>query len=201
MARTDPKTGEKINKMRKSYENHIKGLQIAGKPKAVKMENVFTQLTEMPEDVYQAQKVSGREFEIALDPKRKEIVPQFDALLNAALGGMGPGTLPTSDATRYKAYIATDDSAKPKPAADGPGHRGTPAPSTSAPYNTGVPSRASRPERSNAKRSYTDGSFQGYGEGFADDSGADDGHGGVKRRKLGFSERTPHSVEVGGPRR
>ena len=34
MARRDPKTGEKINKLRKSYENKVKALELEGRNKA-----------------------------------------------------------------------------------------------------------------------------------------------------------------------
>ncbi|KAL9033478.1 MAG: hypothetical protein Q9214_007498, partial [Letrouitia sp. 1 TL-2023] len=36
VARTDPVTGEKINKMRKSYEGKVKALGLAGRNRAVK---------------------------------------------------------------------------------------------------------------------------------------------------------------------
>ena len=65
--------------------------------------------------------------------------------------------------------------------------------------------RLSRPERSGSKRSYEDGSFQGYGEGIdpdypQDSAPGEDGGSMSKKRKLGF-EGASRSVEVGGVRR
>lgn len=207
VARTDPNTGEKINKLRKSYENHIKVLQIAGKPKAVKMDGALTGPLAMPEEIYVQERVSGKEFDTAINLEQGGLTSDFDSLLNKAFAGMAPGPLPSGDAQRFRAYLGTDEASKSKAGADGAASRGT-QPSSSAPTPAAAAggSRASRPERAGAKRSYTDVSFQGYGEGFADDgyadsTGEDDGQGGIaKKRRLGF-ERTSHSVEVGGVRR
>ncbi|KAF2661344.1 Rox3-domain-containing protein [Lophiostoma macrostomum CBS 122681] len=205
VARTDPVTGEKINKLRKSYENHIKALQIAGKPKAVKMEGVLTNPLSFPDEEYQVQRVIGKEMKTAFDAEAGGITAQFDSLMNSALAGMAPGPLPTADSARYRAYLGTDEATKPKPNTEGAPPRTVPPSVAATPNHAALGSRASRPERTGSKRSYTDVSFQGYGEGFADDvadstGGEDDGQGGHKRRRLGF-ERTSHQVEVGGVRR
>ncbi|KAH8731159.1 Rox3 mediator complex subunit-domain-containing protein [Phaeosphaeriaceae sp. PMI808] len=207
VARTDPVTGEKINKLRKSYEGHIKQMQIAGKPKAQKMEHVFSMPASAPPEEWHILKVQGKEMDKALNPEGTALDLGFAHLLDSAFGGMGPGPLPPSDTNRYRTYIGTDDVVKPKPQ-DGPPHR--PTPHTSAaptPGNSAVGRGATRPERSGSKRHYTDAAFQGYGEGYNDDFGADSTGGEdntqgnmAKRRKLQF-ERTSHSVEVGGARR
>ncbi|KAF2747291.1 Rox3-domain-containing protein [Sporormia fimetaria CBS 119925] len=204
MARTDPVTGEKINKLRKSYEGQIKSLQIAGKPKAVKMDGVFTNLLDMPDDFYHAQHEQGKGFDTALsDVDSKTVTPNFDALLDAAFAGIGPGSFSTTDSNRFRAYLGTDDTARPKPQMDGPSARHIPSSSAPTPAASGMASRPSRPERAGAKRNYTDLSFAGYGEGFTDDgyseAGEGDSQGLSKKRRLGF-ERTSHPVEVGGAR-
>lgn len=207
VARTDAKTGEKINKLRKSYEGHIKAMQIAGKPKAQKMEGVFSMPIVWPEGEWQAQKVHGKEMDKALNPTQTALDPGFGSLLDTAFAGMSSGGLPPADANRYRTYIGTDDVVKPKPQ-DGPPHRPSPHPSAAAtPGNSAVGRGVTRPERSGSKRHYTDAAFQGYGEGYNDDFGADSTGGEdnaqgnmAKRRKLQF-ERTSHSVEVGGARR
>lgn len=207
VARTDPITGEKINKLRKSYEGHIKQMQIAGKPKAVKMENVFSMPMSCPQDQWDAMKVQGKEMGKALTADLTALDPSFNGLLDNAFAGMAPGSLPTADATRYRTYIGTDDVVKPKPQ-DGPPHRATPLASAApTPGNTAGGRGAIRPERTGSKRHYTDAAFQGYGEGYGDDFAADSTGGednapgnAAKRRKLQF-ERTSHSVEVGGARR
>jgi hypothetical protein len=206
VARTDPVTGEKINKLRKSYEGHIKALQIAGKPKAVKMEGVLTNPLMWPDEEYQVQRVSGKEMKTAYNAETGGITKSFDDLLNSAFAGMAPGPLPSADSARYRAYLGTDEASKPKPNTEGAPPRTVPPTAAATPHHGALGSRASRPERSGSKRSYTDVSFQGYGEGFTDDvadstGGEDDSQGGLaKRRRLAF-ERTSHQVEVGGVRR
>ncbi len=205
VARNDPVTGEKINKLRKSYEGHIKHLQIAGKPKATKMDRVFLDTLYIPADDYHLLRVKGKEIEQALNPEKTALNPNFGHLLDGAFAGMAPGPLPNSETAKYRAYIGTDDNVKPKPQ-DGPVQRAIPFPSAaSTPGTTGTQRSPSRPERTGAKRHYTDAAFQGYGEGYVDEyadstGGEDNGQGNIKRRKLQF-ERTPHSVEVGGARR
>ncbi|KAF1830612.1 Rox3-domain-containing protein [Decorospora gaudefroyi] len=208
VARNDPVTGEKINKLRKSYEGHIKQMQIAGKPKATKMDGVFRNLLLIPEDNWKSEHVQNREPERkAITPDGDALDPDFSKLLEGAFAGIAPGPLPSADAAKYKAYLGTDDTVKPKPQ-DAPPQRTTPFTSSAPTPTNHVASRGlARPERSGSKRAYTDAAFQGYGEGFGDDyadsTGGEDTPGGNmanKRRKLQF-ERTPHSVEVGGARR
>ncbi|KAH7414268.1 Rox3 mediator complex subunit-domain-containing protein [Phaeosphaeria sp. MPI-PUGE-AT-0046c] len=207
VARTDAVTGEKINKLRKSYEGHIKAMQIAGKPKAQKMEGVFSMPVWMPDEEWKVLKVQGKEMDKALNPAQTALDPGFGGLLDSAFAGMTSGSLPNADANRYRTYIGTDDVVKPKPQ-DGPPHRPSPHPSAApTPGNSAVGRGVTRPERSGSKRHYTDAAFQGYGEGYNDDFGADSTGGEdnaqgnmAKRRKLQF-ERTSHSVEVGGARR
>lgn len=205
VARNDPVTGEKINKLRKSYEGHIKHLQIAGKPKATKMDRVFLDPLFVPADDWHVLRVQGKEIEKAMNTDQTALTPDFGKLLDSAFAAMAPGPLPNADAAKYRAYIGTDDSAKPKPQ-DGPVHRATPFPASApAPSNVTAHRGGSRPERIGAKRHYTDAAFQGYGEGYdeyAESTGGEDNSQGnlAKRRKLQF-ERTSHSVEVGGARR
>jgi hypothetical protein len=205
VARTDAVTGEKINKLRKSYEGHIKQMQIAGKPKAVKMDNIFKIPAEYPAEVWHDLHVRGKEIDQALNPEKTGLNSAFGGLLDSAFAGMAPGPLPNADAARYRTYIGTDDVVKPKPQ-DAPSHRPTPH-TSAAPTPGSLAGRGvARPERSGSKRQYTDAAFQGYGEGYNDEynaestGGEDNAQGGPKRRKMQF-ERPPHSVEVGGARR
>jgi hypothetical protein len=207
VARTDPVTGEKINKLRKSYEGHIKSMQIAGKPKAQKMEGVFSIPLSAPPEEWNLLMVQGKEAQKALNPAETALDAGFGNLLDSALSGMTSGQLPAADANRYRTYIGTDEVIKPK-AQDGPPHRLTPhASAAPTPGNSAMGRGVTRPERSGSKRHYTDASFPGYGEGYNDEFGADSTGGEdnaqgnmAKRRKLQF-ERPPHSVEVGGARR
>jgi hypothetical protein len=182
-------------------------MQIAGKPKAQKMEGVFSMPLGAPLEEWNLMKVHGKEIEKALNPAGTALDAGFGNLLDNAFAGMTSGQLPGADANRYRTYIGTEDVIKPK-AQDGPPHR--PSPHTSAaptPGNSAMGRGVSRPERSGSKRHYTDASFPGYGEGYNDEFGADSTGGEdnaqgnmAKRRKLQF-ERPPHSVEVGGARR
>lgn len=75
VARTDPITGEKINKMRKSYEGKLKALKLAGRNRAVKHELEINdagnpkegrllgllELATWPEEEWHNTKVMGRE--------------------------------------------------------------------------------------------------------------------------------------------
>lgn len=204
VARNDPVTGEKINKLRKSYEGHIKLMKIAGKPKATKMEGMMTGLMQFPDFEYDMQKVNGKEIQGALTPDKSALSSRFDSLLNGAFAGMAPGPLPPHEASKFKAYMATDETVKAK-GPDSMAERS--AATTPNPANSSAASRISRPERAGSKRQYNDSSFQGYGEGFTDDFGADSTGGEdnpqgnlAKKRRLAF-ERTSHQVEVGGVRR
>ena len=203
VARVDPVTGEKINKLRKSYEGHIKTLQIAGKPKAVKMDDVFSGPLSLPDEHWDATN-AGKEPWRKMNTDQTALEPDFSSLLDGAFAGMGPGPLPPSDASKYKAYIGTDDIIRTKPVADAAAHRGSPLPSSAPTPSSHTLLR--RPERSGSKRQYNEDSYQGYSEGYGDDfaadstGGEDNTRGNFKRRKTQF-ERTAHSVEVGGARR
>ncbi|KAF1968615.1 Rox3-domain-containing protein [Bimuria novae-zelandiae CBS 107.79] len=206
VARTDPSTGEKINKLRKSYEGHIKALQIAGKPKAVKMEGKFTNLVGWGDDDYYLSAVNGKEMHKATNGAGG-LSADFEDLVNGALGGMDKGPLPTAEANKYRSYLGTDETVKPKAPGEGAPPRGMPSAATTPnPQASSAASRLARPERTGSKRQYTDASFHGYGEGFTDDyaesTGGEDNNGmAAKRRKLAAFERTSHQVEVGGARR
>lgn len=207
VARTDPVTGEKINKLRKSYEGHIKTLQIAGKPKAVKMEGKLSMLAYAPEQDYYLSAVNGKEIHKALNKGGPGLSAEFEDLLNGALMGMDKGPLPPADANKYRTYLGTDETAKPKAPIEGAPHRGLQSAATTPnPHASSAGAKALRPERAGSKRQYTDASFHGYGEGFTDDyaestGGEDNGSMAAKRRKLAAFERTSHQVEVGGARR
>lgn len=208
VARNDPVTGEKINRIRKSYEGIIKTFQIAGRPKATQVENAFMTFMDVPEGDYQTMN-TGKDLENGL-------APELQRALDQALS-MAPGPLPAADKQHFRSYLATDDSAKAKAGAEVPGKR--PLQPNSTARNSAAPSpamRASRPERQGAKRRYNDMSFSGYGEGFGDEdvadstAGEEDGRNGFpkkKRRKdvtagspFGL-ERSGHQVGMVGARR
>ncbi|KAL1646895.1 hypothetical protein SLS58_003030 [Diplodia intermedia] len=222
VARFDPKTGEKINKLRKSYENHVKDFKISGgKSRPETVPNQLMNLLQFPDEEYYLQRVRGNEMENA----QQRIL----AKLNGGTLKMNPGKLSKDEDNKWKTRIGTDEvpSAK-RPAADmldGPGKKLKPGQgmqgrnsATSSPAMRPSPAMkaAIRPDRAGKKRSYLDSSFKGYGEGFGDDDGVGESTGGEdngrgagakkKRRKdfaagspLGFDERR-HNVGMVGVR-
>lgn len=191
VARMDPITGEKINRLRKSYEGKLKGLGLAGRNKPVKQEpgapGGLRHMTLWPEEEWQNQKVYGKDIKIA---------DMDSALHNLQLKAMRmePGAVPNND---YWEDVLGHE----KPSKHGSAEAGKkttnipPAPSGARGPNSanGTPTAEAdrnRPSRGR-KRHYDENSFVGYGEGFADDDdeGAfnsnGEGMGKKKRKKVG----------------
>lgn len=167
VARTDPITGEKINRLRKSYEGKLKGLGLAGRNKPVKHEvgnpGGLRSLMMWPEEEWRNQKVIGKEIKVA-DPDSALYKQQMRAVK------FEPGPVPNND---YWEEVLGHEK---KAAVEQPPKRL----SVQAPDNlrlnsqsNGTPpmptAESTRPKRSGKKRSYNDSSFVGYGEGFPDD--------------------------------
>ncbi len=174
VARTDPVTGEKINKMRKSYEGKIKSFNLAGRNRAVKHEpGKLTGLMEMvqwPEEEWQNQKVAGKEVEKGLGDA---LLAKLDRAMN-----MEPGPVPNNESWED---ILGHEKSKPIPP---PAEVATKKPlphnsnivkasgSNNAGNLIGTPSaEIARPKRTGKKRRYDEHSFEGYGEGYVDDDG------------------------------
>lgn len=194
VARKDPRTGEKINKLRKSYEGKIKDLNISGRNKAVDGQGDFETLMQWPIEEYQNQRVHGKEI-------RRGLENDFEARLAKALKMPVPqAKLPEQENARWTALLGTDEPAKPAVTAvsmsssqqglansrtekkDRPGGGGTGS-------STGAADRSSnangRPERANKKRRYLDSSFSGYGEGYDDGAdGSDDEALSARRKRM-----------------
>ncbi|KAI9819937.1 MAG: hypothetical protein M1827_006507 [Pycnora praestabilis] len=173
VARTDPVTGAKINKMRKSYEGKVKNFGVAGKNKPIKhVEGQPGGLMEMvswPDEEWYNQKVAGREIEKG-----------FDETLLAKLEHatkMEPGPLPNAD--YWKEVLGLDEEKKPPPASETASKRPVAQAAKVTQVNGATPRAAvivesasgdpARPKRSGRKRRYDEHSFEGYGEGFVDD--------------------------------
>jgi hypothetical protein len=197
VARTDPVTGEKINRLRKSYEGKIKQLGLAGRNKPLKHEpgapGGLRSLTLWPEEEWYNQKVYGKEIKVP-----EEDSPTHRLWMKAMK--FEPGPVPNNDfwedvlghEKSVKQSAAPAEPSKKPIAAPTPAFRqpatanGTPAASTPRPADSG------RPKRAGKKRSYTDDSFVGYGDGFPEDddlegslySSGDAGSSKKKRRKV-----------------
>lgn len=181
VARTDPKTGEKINKLRKSYEGKIKELGLSGKNKAVSIPNEFTGLIAFPDEEWHVQKLMGKELGRGLS---EDILSKL-----AAATTLAPGKLPADEHDRWRNILAIEETPR-NPVQ--PANKA--APNTAPLANLASISRPEipRPKRKGTERRYDDKSYEGYGDAFADDAGtgaSDDGDDGTsvarkKRRKV-----------------
>lgn len=199
VARLDPVTGEKINRLRKSYEGKLKGLGLAGRNKAVKGVNPddkgapkdpkaprnLLQLAQWPEEEWQNQKVFGKQIQVA------DIGSALHNLQTRAMQ-FEPGTVPNNDF--WEDVLGHEKPAKhPSPADGGKKMVSTPGGRPAMPVSA-APAQAQEPERTRPsrgrKRHYDDNSFVGYGEGYADDDddpgfySNSEGTGKKKRKKV-----------------
>ena len=202
VARTDPITHDKINKLRKSYEGQIKNFALAGRNKPTKEEIPEAQWSSLnmmmlePDDSWYASKVMGKRIEVNSDlesrlqkamflqPGRTKDHEQWEDLL----GHEKPRPIQVQEPVSKKAVTGAPPQ---RPQVNGNGLR-------TIPHTAG---EAVRPRRTGKKRSYADNSFEGYGDGFVDDeavdmdhsflSNSEDGSHGLgrkKRKKVGLPQ-------------
>lgn len=183
VARRDPITGEKINKLRKSYESKVKNLSLEGRNKAQATPAIIEGLLD---PAWDNETGDGRtwwqaQYEENMLLTDASSANDIFAKLDSALA-MAPGQLPAEEHKEWHNLLGLDDT----PGASAAGGR-TPldlaktstatmsaiaktAPAVSA--RSSAPSSprnvAGRPERSGKKRRYDDNSFEGY-PGYDDD--------------------------------
>lgn len=174
VARVDHK-GEKINKMRKSYEGKVKNFQLAGRNRAVKHEPGkligLSELVNWPEEEWQNQKVIGKEVQNGLSSATL-------AKLEKAMH-MLPGPVPNNNEWEdllghekiKPAGAALEQNSKKSAQAEATASRTNGLTNGVRAENSKVASEIPRPKRSGKKRRYDEHSFEGYGEGFVDDEG------------------------------
>jgi hypothetical protein len=174
--RVDPDTGEKINKLRKSYEGKIKELRIPGRNKAISLEDseFGPEMLMPPEEDWHNTFVHGKEIRKGLNPE----------LLRKAVS-FTPGKLPAAEASKWENLLGFDDNVPVKAV---PKEAQTRPTSTATTTTATTPNPLNRPNRLSSKRSYQDTSFSGYNETFGEDEEATDEDGGLsagsrKRRK------------------
>lgn len=190
VARTDPVTGEKINKLRSSYQNHIKGFQIAGRNKPVKHEDGLNgmslrDMAAWPEEEWRNQKVYTKEVGKGLS---ESALSRLDKAVK-----LEPGPVPKND--EWESILGHEKTKPGGPVSPSPdGDTKQPA-SYKAGKANGQPNGAAlltsegeaiRARRTGKRRRYDDESFEGYGEGYVDDDRDDaDGYssGDGKKRK------------------
>ncbi|THZ16397.1 Rox3-domain-containing protein [Aureobasidium pullulans] len=169
--RTDPITGEKINKLRKSYEGKVKNFGLTGKNKPTDLNEELRGLLQWDPESWYDQRVHGRELDKA------ESSPLM-ATLGRALT-MNPGTLPADEHNKWKSILGLDDGNKTpsQPASKIPAHsQMLKAQASSMRASAPASPRASnpngiRPDRSNKKRRYDESSYTGYNESYQEDDG------------------------------
>lgn len=190
VARSDPVTGEKINKMRKSYEGQLKTLGLAGRNRSVKhQEGKLMGLREMtlwPEEEWQNQKVGGKDIHKGLP---SGILAKLDKAMQ-----MQPGPLPNNNEWEN---LLGNDNPKPVEATKASKMPNKPLAKANGPVNGNTANAETvRPQRTNKKRSYGDASFEGYtgyAEGIEDDD-ADTG-GGYSSGDTQFSRKSGRAAK------
>lgn len=187
VARRDLQTGEKINKLRKSYETKSRNLGVEGRNKATVQEGHLQGLVDPLWDA----EVSGN---VTMWDQKTENVKMNgtsteDLLisLNDALR-LRPGRLPRAEYAEWRQQLGLDDAgANPKEALPA-----RPPDVNSAPTNarSSVPSSPNgtlRPDRAGKKRRYDESSYEGYDDDpIAGIDGRANGARRVKRKVTGF---------------
>ena len=191
VARTDPVSGAKINKLRKSYEGQLKTFGLAGRNKAVKHEDAvhgpsLLGTAGWPAEEWQVQKVGARavagglsdgararmERAFRLEPGAVPAGDEWEAVLGHEKPRAAAAPLPAEGKARNPQNLSLAE-ARPRAAERGAAN-GTP---TTAGSDAGPDS--ARPLRTGKRRRYHDDSFEGYGEGFMDDDRGDHRRGGA----------------------
>ena len=178
VARTDPVTGEKINKMRKSYEGKVKNFMLAGRNRAVKHERNkgmgLLEMAQWPEEEWHNQKIAGKDV-------HKGLPSGIMAKLEKAMQ-MQPGTVPNTKENDWEDLLGhekvkplpTIAEQNPKYASQAEKMKAKPNGLVNGTRPTISKDQATeiiRPKRAGKKRRYDEHSFEGYGEGFVDDDG------------------------------
>ena len=178
VARTDPLTGEKINKMRKSYEGKVKSFGLAGRNRAVKHDRSkgmgLLEMVQWPEEEWHNQKIAGKDVHKGLPngmlmKLEKAMQMQPGPVPNTKendwedlLGHEKVKPLPTIHEQKTKNHIEAER-LKVTPNGQVNGNRTLVGKDQAA--------EIVRPKRTGKKRRYDEHSFEGYGEGFVDDDG------------------------------
>lgn len=163
--RKNPITGEKTNRLRKSYGSKIR--DFPGKNQPVSNPEEFTRMMEIPEEEWYALKVSGN-----------HIPQQFSSETLAKLEKISevfqPGRLGSEEEKKWKDFFETDD-APGKGAIQQHNAKMNSIPvNSSASQPKGYDNESIRPTRRGVKRSYHDDSFEGYNEAFDDEVASED---------------------------
>jgi hypothetical protein len=219
VARRDPVTGEQINKLRKSYANKLKDLELEGRNQATKSKNELWGLVDPAWDIVTESGVNvwqEQHGKLMLD---ESDVDGIMGMLDSALGGMQQGRMPKKEHEDWKKHLGLDEANQaangptkplPHPISNVPLAQGskTGAPNPAFLAKTGVAAAirnsapasprnangaaiAARPDRTGKKRRYDESSYEGYDDDGYDTGGDSNrrGSGGGKRQKRKVSGR------------
>ncbi|KAJ3574606.1 hypothetical protein NPX13_g4304 [Xylaria arbuscula] len=196
VARTKP-NGEK-NALRKTYKGQIKTLGLSGHFDVVKKEpSAFMELLMIADEDWQNRVVSGKDIEKGFPPTIQSNLTKATTLVkgsipkalwdSSVLGDLAPG------------HASKKSSSDQVPRATAPNTPALSAIGIVQKPNKSLAPQLDRARRLGKKRSYQDSSFEGYGEGYDDDTGGystgdgDDRSSKLKRRKQVHSSDHPSS--------
>ncbi|PNS19796.1 hypothetical protein CAC42_7763 [Sphaceloma murrayae] len=211
VARRDPATGAKINKLRKSYEGKVKKQDLPGRNKPTHIDGELMGFMEWADEAWHDQRIYGRELENALDPVKGRFWREDGE------GGKGKveravtlavGRLPREEDEKWRAALSLDEPAATKAPVKAPGFQGNgrlkpgllnTAHRASAPASPMSRSAVDRPDRSGKKRRYDDASFEGYEGSWTDEAGyvSGDSRGNKGKRRREFDHPSSASQSAG----
>ena len=185
VARIDPRTGEKINKLRKSYEGQIKGFNLSGRNKPVKGERNTEE--DLPGPLRRV--VGSSAWGLQQDEQwnaehvksKIEVTTDFRAMLKQAVQ-MQPGT-PRNNAYWEDVLGFEKQNARPTPAPQPQHQPALPRQLPNGDIRQHQQSAEAKRQTRGKKRSYGDDSFVGYGEGYSDQEDGDGEYDGQRKRK------------------
>lgn len=166
IARTDIATGEKINKLRKSYENHLKTHCLAGRNKGIKEltpEKRLMYLAGWPDEEFYNQKVAGKDIRQGLPNATLEKLGRAMHMQPGPVRDnnkweelLGLGIIKPVDAVTDKKRKAVNTVAQPEVQVNG----------SRADLAKTLDTGDTRPKRVAKRRKYDETTYEGYAEGY-----------------------------------
>ena len=166
IARTDPVTGEKINKLRKSYENHLKAFCLAGRNKGIKEatpEKRLMYLANWPEEEFYNQRVAGKDVRHGLPNATLEKLGKAMHMQAGPVQDnnkwedlLGLGIIKPIDAATDKKRKMVNTVAQPDVQVNG----------SRADISRTLDTGDTRPKRVAKRRKYDETTYEGYAEGY-----------------------------------
>ena len=166
IARTDIVTGEKINKLRKSYENHLKTYCLAGRNKGIKElvpEKRLMYLANWPEEEFYNQRVAGKDVRQGLPGETLEKLGRAMHMQPGSVPDnnkweelLGLGIIKPIDTAIDKKRKTVNTVSQPDVQVNG----------TRADVSRTLDTGDTRPKRVAKRRKYDETTYEGYAEGY-----------------------------------